>query len=89
MANYHVGFNPETNQIYAGTVNKKGDKWVNNSEVTEECLLAVRDHFLRIAEKEQIPEVGYRWEFSDGMDIALKIHINKPEEKSNESNGEN
>lgn len=81
---YHVARNPETNKIYAGTISKKEDKWTNKTEVTEECLLAVRDHFLWIADKEQTDDVGFRWEFNDGTEIFLKVIIQKKEEKTNE-----
>lgn len=36
MAEYHVGCG--LFGIYAGTLNKKGDMWVNKSDVTEEAL---------------------------------------------------
>lgn len=39
MAEYHVGCGAFG--IYAGTVNKKGDMWLNKSEVTEEATYAV------------------------------------------------
>ena len=77
MAKYHVGCNLETGVIAAGTTNKKGDKWINCSEVTEEALLAVRNHFLRLAEKEQTTEYGYRWDYDDGSAITLKVVYEK------------
>ena len=36
MAVYHVGCGEISGRIYAGTINKKGDKWVNKTDVTEE-----------------------------------------------------
>lgn len=42
MAEYHVGCGAFG--IYAGTVNKKGDMWLNKSEVTEEAICAVAQH---------------------------------------------
>lgn len=36
MAEYHVGCGIAG--IYAGTLNKKGNMWVNKSDVTEEVL---------------------------------------------------
>lgn len=77
---YHVNCNKDTNIIYAGTINKKGDKWVNNSPVTEECLLAVREHLLNIAKKENVNEIGFHWEMEDGSMIALKVITMTPEE---------
>lgn len=36
MVEYHVGCG--LFGIYAGTLNKKGDMWINKSDVTEEVL---------------------------------------------------
>lgn len=44
MAEYHVGCGIAG--IYAGTLNKKGDKWVNKSDVTDEAIKAVAQYFL-------------------------------------------
>lgn len=70
---YHVGCNPDNGMIYAGTTNKKMDKWTNKSEVTEEALAAVRDHLFAIACKEQVKELGYHWDAEDGSMIILKV----------------
>lgn len=42
MAEYHVGCGAFG--IYAGTLNKKKDRWQNKSEVTEEATHAVVQH---------------------------------------------
>ena len=85
MATYHVQTNPKSNIIYAGTINKKGDKWLTQTDVTNECLEAVRDHFLWVARKEETNEIGYHWEYSNGSSIFLKIVIEeKPETKIEE-----
>ena len=81
MTKYHVGCSPENNVIYAGTINKTGDKWTNKTDVTEECLEAVTNHFLRIAQKEETNELGYRWQYEDGTTVFLKIVV---ETKENE-----
>ena len=39
MAEYHVGVGIAG--IYAGTINKKGDMWINKSDVTDEALQSV------------------------------------------------
>jgi hypothetical protein len=39
MAKYHVGCG--ITAIYAGTLNKKGDMWINKSDVTDEAFSAV------------------------------------------------
>lgn len=77
---YHVGCNPESNIIYAGTVNKKGDKWTNKSEVTEEVLAAARDHLLAIAIKENTKELGYHWDNENGTMVILKVVLMEKEE---------
>lgn len=38
MAEYHVGCG--VFGIYAGVLNKKGDKWLHKSDVTDECISA-------------------------------------------------
>ena len=77
MATYHVNYNPAVGKIFAGTVNKKGDKWVNKTDVTEETLLAVREHLLDVMKhQEDNPDiVGYRWETTDNKTITLQIQI--------------
>jgi hypothetical protein len=77
---YHVNCNKDTNIIFAGTINKKGDKWIKNSPVTEECLLAVREHLLNIAKRENVNEIGFHWDMDDGTMIALKVIVMDAEE---------
>ena len=79
MANYHVALDRKENKIYAGTVSKDNTKWTNKSEVTEECMTAVRDHFTMIAIKEQNNEVGYIWNMDDGSKFKLMLTIEVPE----------
>ena len=55
MANYHVGCG--ITAIYAGTLNKKGDMWVNKSDVTEEACSAVAQYLLQ---HNEIMEFNYR-----------------------------
>ncbi len=42
MANYHVGCG--ITGIFAGTLNKKGDRWLNKSDVTKEAFTAVAQY---------------------------------------------
>lgn len=49
MADYHVGCGIAG--IYAGTLNKKGNMWVNKSEVTQEVLNCAFE-YLYLNEKE-------------------------------------
>lgn len=44
MTEYHVGCG--VFGIYAGTLNKTGDKWRNKSDVTLEAMGAVAQHLL-------------------------------------------
>ena len=44
MAKYHVGCG--ITGIFAGTLNKKGDMWVNRSDVTDEAISAVAQFLL-------------------------------------------
>ena len=44
MAEYHVGCGAFG--IYAGTLNKKGDMWLNKSEVTDEVLGASAQYLM-------------------------------------------
>ncbi len=49
MANYHVGCG--ITRIFAGTLNKKGDMWVNKSDVTDEAVSAVAQYLLENEKK--------------------------------------
>lgn len=44
MATYHVGAGIAG--IYTGTLNKKGNMWINKSDVTDEAMGAVAQHLL-------------------------------------------
>lgn len=63
MAEYHVGCG--ITGIFAGTVNKKGNMWINKSDVTQEVLNAAFD-YLFVNEKETIATV-------DGKSYAMRI----------------
>ena len=78
MATYHVGCNPDNNVIYAGTVNKNMTKWINQTDVTRECLVAVRNHFMKIAEHENTTETGYQW-LEGNKKITLRMTIEETE----------
>lgn len=55
MSEYHVGCGIAG--IYAGTLNKKGDMWVNKSDVTDEAINAVAQFLL---EHEEAMEFNYQ-----------------------------
>jgi len=44
MAEYHVGCG--ITAIFAGTLNKKKDRWINKSDVTDEAFTAVAQYCL-------------------------------------------
>ena len=84
---YHVSFSPETKRIYAGTVNKKGTKWVNKSDVTEETFASVRELLLdlREAQEDRPDTIGYQWKMEDGHLLTLQIAITEPKEEGAET----
>ena len=86
MAVYHVYHNSDGKRIFAGTTNKKGDKWVNKTDVTQEAIEAVRDHFIAVRnEQKDDPEaVGYAWTLQDGKRIILKLTLEEPDSKGDE-----
>ncbi len=45
MSEYHVGCGAFG--IYAGRINKKGDKWLSKSNVTDEAVNAVAQYLLQ------------------------------------------
>lgn len=73
MPDYHVAAGIAG--IYAGTINKKGDMWVNKSDVTDEALCAVRDYLVNEANANNAREFGYEWERKDGGKTGLFIKI--------------
>ena len=42
MTDYHVGCG--ITAIFAGTLNKKKDRWINKSDVTDEAFIAVAQY---------------------------------------------
>ena len=71
MAEYHVGCGIAG--IYAGTLNKKGDMWINKSLVTNEVLSSAFD-YLYSNEKE------FRATIND-VEYAMRIvPITEPQE---------
>lgn len=59
MAEYHVGCGIAS--IYAGTLNKKGDKWLNKSDVTDEAFWAVAQYCLEHNEGMSFDYCGKRY----------------------------
>lgn len=65
MADYHVGCGIAG--IYAGTLKKSNDRWLNKSCVTNEALSAVAQYLL-FADKE------YRFNYNDKW-YAMRIEV--------------
>lgn len=59
MAEYHVGCG--ITGIFAGTLNKKGDMWVNKSDVTDEAISAVAQFLLEHEEAATFNYQGKRY----------------------------
>ena len=62
MAQYHVGCG--ITAIYAGTLNKKGNMWVNKSNVTDEAFNAVAQYCLEHNEALEFDYYGKRYQLS-------------------------
>lgn len=80
---YHVGYNPAVGKIFAGVLNKKGSRWLSQTDVTLDALAAVRDHFIQILLKqENDPDsVGYQWELEDGRTVTLQLSIGEKQQE--------
>ncbi|MBR4315176.1 MAG: hypothetical protein IKP66_09730 [Lachnospiraceae bacterium] len=59
MAEYHVGCG--ITGIFAGTLNKKGEMWVNKSDVTDEAINAVAQFLLEHEEALEFDYQGKRY----------------------------
>ena len=59
MAEYHVGCG--ITGIFAGTLNKKGDMWVNKSDVTDEAMGSVAQYILENSEALEFTYHGKRY----------------------------
>ena len=73
MAEYHVSAGAFG--IYAGRINKKGDKWLEKSDVTDEALCAVRDYLVDKLQENKKTEGGYEWNRKDGKIVELIVKI--------------
>lgn len=73
MADYHVGCG--ITGIFAGTLNKKGDTWVNKSDVTDEAISAVAQFLL---EHEEAMNFNYQ-----GKRYRLAVESQESEDKEN------
>ena len=67
MADYHVKVRKD-GTIVAGPSDLKK----HASDVTDETIVAVRDHLLIAAEKNK-ELIGYRWDYNNGKTLILKL----------------
>lgn len=77
MAEYHVGCGAFG--IYAGTINKKGDQWVNKTDVTDEALAAVTTYIMRKEDLHPGEAAGVDYRPGDGTVIRLRVSIDREE----------
>ena len=72
MAEYHVGCG--LFGIYAGTIKKNSEEWLNKSEVTDEAIQAVVMHmYWKIPKGEH--DFAYGFKMRDGKYVRLKIEV--------------
>ena len=72
MAQYHVGCGIAG--IYAGTLKKSGDEWLNKSDVTNEAINAVVNYmYWKIPDGENAFAYGFK--MRDGKYARLKIEV--------------
>lgn len=70
MAQYHVGCGLAG--IYAGTLKKSGDEWLNKSDVTNEAINAVVQHmYWKIPEGDNA--FAYAFKMRDGKYVRLMV----------------
>ena len=70
MAQYHVGCGIAG--IYAGTLKKSGDEWLNKSNVTNEAINSVVQYmYFNIPEGENTFAYGFK--MRDGKYVRLKV----------------
>lgn len=77
MAEYHVGCG--ITGIFAGTLNKKGDTWINKSDVTNEAMCAVAQFLL---EHEEAMEFNYHGK-------RYRLEVNEIKSESETEDGRN
>lgn len=72
MAEYHVGCGIAG--IYAGTLKKSGDEWLNKSDVTNEAINTVAQHmYFKVPEGEKAFAYGFK--MRDGNYVRLKVEV--------------
>ena len=84
MSEFHVQAGEISGVIYAGTFTKDGQKWAKRSDVTEEAIATVRDHFLPKAQSNGVNSYYYQWHRKDGKTVELRVSIQDDEERAND-----
>lgn len=75
LAEYHVGCGPISGEIFAGTLSKNKDRWINRSTVTDEAIGAVRDHLVDMARRDKRNTYGYEWTLKNGGKVTLMVKV--------------
>jgi len=76
MAKYDIRLSKDG--IEAGMLNKNG-QWHSGSDVTEKTLAIVRDHLIRMSQKEG-RYIAYAWKYDNGKTLILKLEEKDTEE---------
>lgn len=71
---YHVKYNKDSKNIVAGTMNKNCTKFINCSDVTEEAIEAVRDHFIALS-IERNEDMAFAWQYNNGKTLVMKFEM--------------
>lgn len=72
MASYHVGCGIAG--IYAGTLKKNGEEWLNKTDVTNEAIGAVVQHmYYKIPKNETA--LAYAFKMNNGKRVRLILEV--------------
>lgn len=75
LDNVHCSTSDLTNTIYIGRVNKKGDRWLEKIDRTEEVIASVRDYLVNVCREEGKSKAGFTWTGADGRTYILNLNI--------------
>lgn len=79
MIEYHVGCG--ITGIFAGTLNKSGNMWVNKSDVTDEAISAVALYLLEHDEALVFKHHGKEYRLSVELQHRISVELQEGEEK--------
>lgn len=86
MAEYHVGYDEKG--IYAGTINKKGDKWNNATCCTDEAINSVVSYMRTWLDRDGHDKAIINCDFSDGRHGNLILELTDENYEWHETNKE-